>query len=118
MSPLSEEEGTFGVHAGGRRWSATGANVEKGVLPDTFPAPYRVQTGGSLIAESLAENLQAPMYPADEFAAFKDMLDDGLSVEDIALQCGLPQQRVVQRLKLAQIAKRIFNAYRRSISFR
>ena len=118
MPPLSEEEGTFGVHAGGRRWNAIGANVEKGVLPDTFPVPCRVQTGGCLIAESLAENLQAPMYPADEFAAFKDMLDDGLSVEDIALQYGLPQQRVVQRLKLAQIAKRIFNAYRRSISFR
>ena len=117
MSPLSEEEGTFGVHAGGRRWNAIGANVEQGVLPDTFPVPCRVQTGGRL-AVSLAENLQAPMHPADEFAAFKDMLDDGLSVEDIALQYGLPQQRVVQRLKLAQVARRIFNAYRKGISFR
>lgn len=117
MSPLLEEEGTFGVHAGGRRWSAIGVNVEKGVLPDTFSVPCRVQTGGRL-AVSLAESLQAPMHPADEFAAFEDMLDDGLLVEDIALQCGLPQQRVVQRLKLAQVAKRIFNAYRKGISFR
>ena len=67
---------------------------------------------------SLAENLKVPMHPADEFAAFEDMLDDGLSVEDIALQYGLPRQRVVQRLKLAQVAKRILNAYRKNISFR
>ena len=101
------------VHAGGRRWSAIGVNVKNGILPETLPVTCRIQTGGSLTAVSLAENLQARMHPADEFAAFKKMLDEGFSIEDIALSFGHPQQRVRQRLKLAQVAKRILNAYRR-----
>ena len=84
------------------------------------PEPFLENLIASPLSEeegTLAENLQAPIHPADEFAVFKDMLDDGLSVEDIALQYGLPQQRVVKRLKLAQVARRIFNAYRKGISF-
>ncbi|MGB0849132.1 MAG: ParB/RepB/Spo0J family partition protein, partial [Thiolinea sp.] len=114
VAPLDDESGCYGVHAGGRRWSAIGVNVEKGVFPDTFPVPCRVQTGGSLTAVSLAENLQAPMHPADEFSAFQRMQKEGMTVEDIALHFGLPKQRVVQRLKLAQVAKRIIAAYRKS----
>jgi ParB family transcriptional regulator, chromosome partitioning protein len=111
VTPLNDD--TFGVHAGGRRFSAIGENIKNGVLPRDFPVPCRIQTGGSLTAVSVAENLHAPMHPADEFTAFQQMQNDGLSVEDIALQYGLPKQRVCQRLKLAQVAKRILNAYRR-----
>ncbi|MFV1849130.1 MAG: ParB/RepB/Spo0J family partition protein [Thalassospira sp.] len=112
VSPLDDEGTAFGVHAGGRRWSAIGENVRQGVLPDSYPVPCRIQTGGSLIAVSLAENLHAPMHPADEFQAFDAMRQEGADVPAIAARFGLPEPRVKQRLKLGQVAKRILNAYR------
>ncbi|MEM7083775.1 MAG: ParB N-terminal domain-containing protein [Pseudomonadota bacterium] len=107
------EDGTYGVHAGGRRWSAIGANVKSGVLDETFPVPCRVQESGSLTAVSLAENLQAAMHPIDECSAMQDMLKEGMDQEAIALHFGLPKQRVAQRLKLAQVAPCILKAYRK-----
>jgi len=107
------DDGTFDVHAGGRRWSAIGANIKSGVLDESFPVPCRVQESGSLTAVSLAENLQAPMHPIDECTAMHTLLTEGMDPDAIALHFGLPKQRVTQRLKLAQVAPCILKAYRK-----
>ena len=43
VRPIESVDGTgvYGVHAGGRRWSAIGVNVKNGVLSKTFPVPCR-----------------------------------------------------------------------------
>ncbi len=113
VSPSNDEDGCFQVHAGGRRFSAIGLNVKAGVFEESYLVPCRIQESGNHTAVSLAENLQAPMHPADEFAAFKRMLDEGLGCDDVAQHFGVTAQRVSQRLKLAQVASQILSAYRR-----
>ncbi len=113
VTPLDDEEGCYGVNAGGRRFGAVGVLVKDGVFPEDFPVPCRVQTGGSRSAVSVAENLKAAVHPADEFNAFKKMRNDGMDVATIANHYGISEFQVHQRLKLAQVAPMILNAYRR-----
>lgn len=113
VAPLEDEDGCFGVHAGGRRYSAVGVLVERGTFPEDFPIPCRVQVGGSLAAISLAENLRAATHPADEFDAMKKMVDDGMSIESIAESYAIPVIRVKRRLRLAEVHTTILNAFRR-----
>ncbi len=112
VAPSENEEGLFEVHAGGRRYRAVGANIKAGVFEESYLLPCRIQESGNQTAISLAENLHAPMHPADEFIAFKLMVDEGLNRDDIARHFGVTVQRVAQRLKLAKVASQIITAYR------
>ena len=56
------------------------------------------------IEVSLAENLaQEAMHPADQFEAFKKLVDTGKSVVDIAAAFGVSALTVTRRLKLASV---------------
>ncbi|MGH8175094.1 MAG: ParB N-terminal domain-containing protein [Steroidobacter sp.] len=63
---------------------------------------------------SLAENdLRASMHPADQFIAFKQLVDGGQSVEEVAAQFGVAPMVVTRRLKLANVAPEFLILYRK-----
>jgi len=62
---------------------------------------------------SLLENvLRQNMHPADEFEAFRDLVDKGVPVADIAARFGVTDTMVMQRLKLARVSAKVLKAYR------
>jgi ParB family chromosome partitioning protein len=65
------------------------------------------------VALSLAENvLREAMHPADQFVAFKALVDSGQSVEDVAAQYSVTPLVVQRRLKLANVAPEFLVMYR------
>jgi ParB family chromosome partitioning protein len=52
------------------------------------------------------------MHPADQFAAFKRLVDEGRSAEDVAARFGVTVLLVTQRLKLAGVSPRLMKLYR------
>jgi ParB family transcriptional regulator, chromosome partitioning protein len=64
-------------------------------------------------AISLSENeLCASMHPADQFVAFKQLVDDGNSIEDVAAHFAVAPSVVQRRLKLANVAPEFISLYR------
>jgi ParB family chromosome partitioning protein len=106
--------GKFAVIAGRRRYLALSALAGDGGIAADVPVPCRVlpsETDGKEI--SLAENVvRAPMHPADQFEAFRDLIDNGSTPADIAARFGISETAVRQRLKLARVSPTVFEAYR------
>jgi ParB family chromosome partitioning protein len=62
---------------------------------------------------SLAENSgREPMHPADEFEAFKALIDEGKGVEDVAARFGVSMLTVQRRLKLSALSPKLLALYR------
>ena len=56
---------------------------------------------------SLVENVQREaMHPADEFEAFRALIDSGMQVADVAARFGVTETVVHKRLKLARVSVR------------
>jgi ParB family chromosome partitioning protein len=52
------------------------------------------------------------MHPADQFAAFRDLIDAGSSVADVAARFGISETAVRLRLKLGRVSPTVIAAYR------
>jgi len=106
--------GKYAIIAGRRRFLALSALAEQGTIATDAPVPCRVIPGSSDPTEiSLAENVvRAPMHPADQFEAFRDLIDGGSSPADIAARFGIAESAVKKRLKLARVSPVVFQAYR------
>lgn len=62
---------------------------------------------------SLAENSgRESMHPADQFEAFRKLIDAGQSVEDVAARFGVTSLVVQRRLKLANVCPEFLALYR------
>jgi len=107
-------KGKFSVIAGQRRWMALSSLAEEGAIAEDFPVPCGLRNGESDPTEiGLAENIaRAPMHPADQFEAFRDLIEGGASPADIAARFGFAETAVKQRLKLARVSPKVFKAYR------
>ena len=67
---------------------------------------------GTPVEDSLAENCQrAPLHPLDQFRAFQAMRERGLSEHAIAAAFFVTPAVVKQRLRLASVSPRLFDAY-------
>lgn len=107
--------GLYEVIAGGRRHAAMLLLVEQGRYHADEPITCLLRAGGDATALSVAENCgRQPLSPADEFEAFKKMLDDGRSVEDIAASYGVATLVVKQRLRLANVSPEFIALYRKN----
>lgn len=105
--------GKFEVEAGGRRLAALQVLAEEGAIARTHKVTCLVIEGDeSEVREaSLAENFQRlAMNPADEAQAFASIIESGASVEDVARRFGLTVRFVEGRLRLASLARCVFEA--------
>src|SRR5579871_4604325 len=94
--------GKFAVIAGQRRYLALSSLAADGALAADAAVPCRVMCAEASGTEiGLAENVvRAPMHPADQFEAFRALVDEGASPADIAARFGLSETAVKQRLRL------------------
>jgi ParB family transcriptional regulator, chromosome partitioning protein len=106
--------GKYAVVAGRRRFLALTALAEGGTIASDAPVPCRVIPCSADATEiSLTENVvRAPMHPADQFEAFRELIDGGSTPADIAARFGISEVAVKKRLKLARVSPVIFEAYR------
>jgi ParB family chromosome partitioning protein len=104
----------FAVVAGSQRLTALRLLAGAGEIKGTHPVPCKLAEGDIDPSEiSLLENvLRDDMHPADEFEAFRDLIDKGVPVADIAARFGVSETVVTQRLKLARVSPAVLKAYR------
>ncbi|EFG84879.1 chromosome partitioning protein ParB [Novacetimonas hansenii] len=109
------ETGSYEVPAGGRRFRALELMVKQKKLAKTAPVPCVVREAGtSILAEddSLAENVQrVALHPLDQFRAFRDMLEKGMSEEEIAAAFFVAPTVVKQRLRLMTVSDKLLDVY-------
>ncbi|GAN88118.1 ParB/RepB/Spo0J family partition protein [Komagataeibacter intermedius] len=109
------ETGSYEVPAGGRRFRALELLVKQKKLAKTAPVPCVVREAGSAILaedDSLAENVQrVALHPLDQFRAFRDMLEKGLSEEEIAAAFFVAPAVVKQRLRLMTVSDKLLDIY-------
>lgn len=111
----ADGKGKFMVEAGQRRHQAMQQLVKADKLPAEYAVPCKVlDTGIRASTEaSLAENvIRQDMHPADEFDAFKELVDKSESIGEVAARFGKTEIYVKQRLKLANVAPEILREYR------
>lgn len=110
---VHEADGSFQVHAGGRRLYTLQKLVEDGHLKAGHKVPCRVEDPSGAEEASTAENMvRANMHPADQFEAFASLVEKGRSEEEIASQFGITVDLVRRRQKLARVAPEILQAFR------
>lgn len=108
----AEEFQSYQVIAGSRRLKALRHLVDVNVLPADYEVPCRVIAPAQALSASLAENaIREAMHPGDEFVAFRDMIDAGLSIEDVAQRFGVTPLVVQRRLKLANVSPKLFELF-------
>jgi ParB family chromosome partitioning protein len=52
------------------------------------------------------------MHPADEFEAFRALVDGGMAEADVAARFGVTEAVVSRRLRLARVSPAVMEAYR------
>jgi ParB family chromosome partitioning protein len=109
------ETGSYEVPAGGRRFRALELLVKQKKLAKTAPVPCVVREAGSAILaedDSLAENVQrVALHPLDQFRAFRDMLEKGMSEDEIAAAFFVLPAVVKQRLRLMTVSDKLLEIY-------
>jgi ParB family chromosome partitioning protein len=87
------KRGKFEIVAGQRRFLALQSLANDGTIAKDFPVPCLMAADDIDAAElSLAENvIRAPMHPADQFEAYRTLIDDGASVADVAARFGISE---------------------------
>jgi len=106
--------GKFAVIAGRRRLLALQALANDGRFSPNMPVPCIVMAEHANATElSLAENvIRLPMHPADQFEAFRDLIEHGASVSDIAVRFSASDDLIEKRLKLGRLSPAILDAFR------
>src|ERR1700704_6610703 len=98
--------GKFAVIAGQRpAHGAVLAGREKGSIAADMPVACNVFPKEADAAEiSLAENVvRMPMHPADQFEAFRALIDNGAGIADVAARFGVTESLVARRMKLGRV---------------
>src|SRR5260221_2415975 len=105
--------GKYEIIAGGRRYAALQRLAKEKKLPKTFAVPCLIVEASAAVEASLAENtIRVAMHPAGQFIAFRDLVNSGLGVEEVAARFGVSPLFVRQRLKLGNVSPRFIETYR------
>jgi ParB family transcriptional regulator, chromosome partitioning protein len=103
----------FAVAAGERRRRAMLLLQQRGRLPKEHEVLCELVPPERALEVSLAEGSgREAMHPADEFEAFKALIDEGKGVEDVAARFGVSVLTVQRRLKLSALSPKLFALYR------
>ena len=103
----------FAVAAGERRRCALLLLQRQGRLPKTHEVLCELIAPERALEVSVAENSgREALHPADEFDAFKAMIDEGKGIEDVAARFGVSPLTVQRRLKLSALSPKLLALYR------
>lgn len=105
--------GRYEVTDGGRRYRAIAHNILLGHFDKNYLLPVIIAEGSDEVIreQSLAANiLSEAMTPAEECAAFLNIINDGADVDAVAERFGTNVRYVQGRLRLASLAPPIFKA--------
>ncbi|WP_322053663.1 ParB/RepB/Spo0J family partition protein [Paraburkholderia bannensis] len=110
---LSADGEQYEVVAGDRRLTALKLLAKKKRIAADYEVPCLLVADASARTVSLAENVQREaMHPAEQFAAFAALVNEGRPIEDIAADFGVSPLVVQRRLKLASVSPRLLADYR------
>lgn len=108
-----KETGRYEVTAGQRRLQALQLLVKGKTIAADHDTPCKIVSAERAISSSLAENqMRVAMHPADQFVAFKRMVDGGRSIAETAAAFTVSERIVRQRLKLAAVHPQLLDMYR------
>lgn len=109
-----DRRGKYAVIAGRRRLLALQSLADAGTVEADMAVPCHVIDDDADATEiSLVENVQREaMHPADEFDAFKALIDTGMPVADVAARFGVTETVVQKRLRLARVSPALLASYR------
>lgn len=96
--------GRVGVCDGGRRTRALLLLLDRGQIDAEFPVEVLIVPEADAVLYSLMGNQYEPMHPADEYAGFRQLAEQGRSTEVIAAAFNVAPSVVKRRLKLANLA--------------
>lgn len=120
LDVIEEESGegkkrtTHAVVGGGRRWRALQLLMKQKRIKPEFAVPCLVVSREKAIQISLTENSgREEMHAADQFEAFKRLVDAGQPIEDVAARFGVKPIVVQRRLKLANVCPKLLDLYRK-----
>lgn len=103
----------FAVAAGERRRRAMLLLQQRGRLTKEHEVLCELVPPERALELSLAENSgREAMHPADEFEAFKALIEEGKGVEDVAARFGVSVLTVQRRLKLSALSPKLLALYR------
>jgi ParB family chromosome partitioning protein len=103
----------YGVCAGRRRRAALNYLRSQRKIDGAYLVRcIEVKTEDAVSASSMENLGHLKMHPADEFLAFKKMLDAGDSIETVAAAFGIEPIVVQRRLKLANVAEQFIEMFR------
>ena len=104
---------TFAVAAGERRRCALLLLQRQGLLPKSHEVVCELVAPERALEVSVAENSgREALHPADEFDAFKALIDEGKGIEDVAARFGVSPLTVQRRLKLSAVSPKLLALYR------
>ncbi len=108
------KRGKYAVVAGQRRLLAMRLLESRGSIARDTPVLCQLVADEADAGEiSLAENVvRVAMHPADQFEAFRDLVDRGSDVATVAARFGVTESVVVKRLKLGRLSPVVLAAYR------
>ena len=99
-------DGTFRVISGSRRFLALKLLKRQGVIDGDYRVPVEIRSfeDGDALRIATIENVQrADLDPIDEAEAFARMLQNGASLDDVAVKTGLSEQTIRRRVALADL---------------
>lgn len=106
-------DGRFAVVAGGRRLRAMQLLAAEGRWSASQAVECKRYDDARAVEVSLAENSgREAMHPADQMEAFRKLVEEGLTVAQVAGRFGVSALTVERRLKLARLAPRFLALYR------
>jgi len=104
----------YDVEAGERRLKSLQLLAKRKRLKKDHAVRCLLVPDASARTVSLTENFQRQsLHPADEFEAFKALVDEGRPIEDIAADFGVTPLTVQRRLRLANVSPRLIADYRK-----
>lgn len=118
IQPLTVyDEGKFHyVVAGQRRLIALQKLADRKVIDKKHPVRCVVVAKQDALEIGIAENaIRADMHPADQYEAWRDLAEGGMSVADIAARFGTEETQVVKLLKLGRVAPELIDLYRDNV---
>jgi ParB family chromosome partitioning protein len=106
--------GRYAVIDGRRRLRALSILAEDGRIAADMAVDCHIASRKANPAEiGLAANIvRVAMHPADQFEAFRALIDNGSKPADIATRFGVSESIVVKRMKLGRVSPALLDVYR------